>query len=81
MTGLRDASRRQGRARRSLSGYGSGAGQAIRATAILGTPVGDSELSVVENVLSEKSVDIRQEIASLMQAGSVPASLLTRLGL
>jgi hypothetical protein len=51
------------------------------AGAILETPVGDSELNVVKNVLSEKSVDIRQEIASLMQARSVPASQLARLGL
>jgi hypothetical protein len=51
------------------------------AGAILGTPVGDSELNVVKNVLGEKSVDIRQEIASLMRARSVPASQLARLGL
>jgi hypothetical protein len=51
------------------------------AGAILGTPIGDSELNQVKNVLSEKSVDIRQEIASLMQAGSVPASKLAHLGL
>jgi hypothetical protein len=51
------------------------------AGAILGTPVGDSELNAVKNVLSEKSVDIRQEIAGLMQAGSVPAIQLARLGL
>jgi hypothetical protein len=51
------------------------------AGAILGTPIGDSELNQVKNVLSEKSVDIRQEIASLMRARSVPASQLARLGL
>jgi hypothetical protein len=51
------------------------------AGAILGTPVGDSELNVVKNVLSEKSMDIRQEIASLMQAMTVSASQLARLGL
>jgi hypothetical protein len=51
------------------------------AGAILLTPVGDSELNAVKNVLSEKSVDIRQEIARLMQAGSVPATQLARLGL
>jgi hypothetical protein len=51
------------------------------AGAILGTPIRDSELNVVKNVLNEKSVDIRQEIASLMRAASVPASQLARLGL
>ena len=51
------------------------------AGAILGTPLGDSELNAVKNVLSEKSVDIRQEIAGLMQAGSVPVTQLARLGL
>ena len=51
------------------------------AGAILGTPVGDSEVNLIKNVLSQKSVDIRQEIASLMQARSVPASELARLGL
>jgi hypothetical protein len=51
------------------------------AGAILGTPISDSEQNMVKNVLSEKSVDIRQEIASLMRAGSVPASQLARLGL
>jgi hypothetical protein len=51
------------------------------AGAIRGTPIGDSELNVVRGVLSEKSVDIRQEIASLMQAEGVPASQLSRLGL
>jgi hypothetical protein len=51
------------------------------AGAIIGMPTGDSELHLVKNVLSEKSVDIRQEIASLMRAGSVPASQLSRLGL
>lgn len=51
------------------------------AGAILGTPVGDSELNAVKNVLSEKSVDIRQQIASLMQAESIPASQRARFGL
>ena len=51
------------------------------AGAILGTPIRDSELNVVKNVLNEKSVDIRQEIASLMRARSVPASQLAGLGL
>jgi hypothetical protein len=51
------------------------------AGAILGTPISDSEQSMAKNALSEKSVDIRQEIASLMRAGSVPASQLSRLGL
>ena len=51
------------------------------AGAMLGTPVGESELNGVKNVLSEKSVDIRQEIAGLMQAGSIPATQLARLGL
>ena len=51
------------------------------AGAILATPTGDNELKVVKNVLSEKTVDIRQEIANLMRAGSVPVGQLSRLGL
>jgi hypothetical protein len=51
------------------------------AGAILGTPIDDSELNVVKNVLVGQSVDVRQEIASLMRAASVPASQLSRLGL
>ncbi len=51
------------------------------AGAMLGTPVGDSELAVAKNALSTKSVDTRQEIASLMQAESVSAIQLARLGL
>jgi hypothetical protein len=51
------------------------------AGAILGTPMGDNELQVVTNVLSEKSVDIRHEIASLMRAGSVPAGQLSGLAI
>jgi hypothetical protein len=48
---------------------------------ILGTPIDDSELNQLKNVLSEKSVDIRQEIASLMKTEGVPASKLAHLGL
>lgn len=51
------------------------------AGAILATPVGDSELNAVKNVLNEKPVDIRLEIARLMQAGGVPVNQLARLGL
>ena len=42
---------------------------------------GDSELNMIKNGLNGKSMDIRQDIASLMQAGSVPASQLAGLGL
>jgi hypothetical protein len=51
------------------------------AGAILGTPVGDSELAQAKNVLSTKSVDARREIASLMQAERVSATQIARLGL
>ena len=51
------------------------------AGAILGTPTDDRELNMVKNVLSTKSLDIREEIASLMRAENVSATQLARLGL
>jgi hypothetical protein len=51
------------------------------AGAILGTPTDDRELNMVKNVLSTKSLDIREEIASLMRAENVSATRLARLGL
>ena len=51
------------------------------AGAILGSAADDSELAVAKNILSTKSVDIRQEITNFMQAESVSATQLARLGL
>ena len=51
------------------------------AGAILGSVADDGELNVAKNVLSTKSVDTREEIVGLMQAESVSATQLGRLGL
>ena len=51
------------------------------AGAILGTPIYARELDVAKTVLSTKSLDIREEITSLMRAQSVSATQLARLGL
>jgi hypothetical protein len=51
------------------------------AGALLGTTVGASELAPAANVLSAKSPQTRWEIASHMQAKSVPATQIARLGL
>jgi hypothetical protein len=49
--------------------------------AILGAVAHDSELTAAKNILSTKSVDIREEIASLMLGKSLSATQLARLGL
>ena len=49
--------------------------------ALLGTPVDNSELALARNVLTAKSVDARLEITSRMQAESLSATQLARLGL
>ena len=51
------------------------------AGAMLGTPVGESELALAKNVLSGKSAEARREIAGLMQAESLSAIQIARLGL
>jgi hypothetical protein len=49
--------------------------------ALLETPVDNSELALARNVLTAKSVDARLEITSRMQAESLSATQLARLGL
>jgi hypothetical protein len=49
--------------------------------AILGAVAHDSELTAAKNILSTKSVDIREEIASLMLGKSLSATQIARLGL